>query len=438
MGLRDLLVLTLIFGSLPFIVWRPYIGILVWSWISYMNPHRMSFGTAYSMPVAQIVAITLLFAIFFTRERNKVRLTPVTVLWIALLLWMTVTTFFSFFPELAQLQLEKVLKIQLVTGLTLLLINNRKKLDHLIWVIALSIGFFSTKGGVFTLMTGGGYRVYGPPDSFIYENNSLAVGTLMVVPLIFYLYRAVKPAWGKAALLLMIMLSMFSVLGSQSRGALVGIGAVGVYFWWKSSYKLASSAVLIVFAVVLVSFMPESWSDRMATITNYQEDKSAMGRINAWKYSINVANANLTGAGFESWSKETFAIYAPVPDDVHAAHSIYFSVLADHGWPGLLLFGSILVLTGLQLRRIERDATNSDRDRLLAVCLQISLVAYLAGGAFLSLAYFDLPWHIFAMTILLRDLCSRSASPSGAHSEKRGPRGRPLEQQFAGVRRSGT
>ncbi len=69
--MRDILVTLLVFGSLPFILKRPYIGVLVWSWISYMNPHRLTWGFAYSLPFAQIVAVTLLFSFLISREKKS-------------------------------------------------------------------------------------------------------------------------------------------------------------------------------------------------------------------------------------------------------------------------------------------------------------------------------------------------------------------------------
>jgi probable O-glycosylation ligase (exosortase A-associated) len=181
------------------------------------------------------------------------------------------------------------------------------------------------------------------------------------------------------------------------------MAAVGLFFWLKSRNKVMSLLLLLALAVLGLSFMPETWHQRMATIQTYQEDRSAMGRINAWAYSINVANDRLTGAGFESWSEFTFAIYAPNPEAVHAGHSIFFSVLADHGWLGLLLFLAILWLSWRNLGRIIGQTEHEDPMNLLARMLQVSLIAYMSGGAFLSLSYFDLPWHIFAIIVLLTE-----------------------------------
>jgi hypothetical protein len=37
--MRDILVTLIVFGALPFVFKRPYIGVLLWVWISVMNPH---------------------------------------------------------------------------------------------------------------------------------------------------------------------------------------------------------------------------------------------------------------------------------------------------------------------------------------------------------------------------------------------------------------
>lgn len=436
--MRDILLTAIIFGSIPFILRRPFVGILVWSWISFMNPHRLTWGFAFDMPFAQIVAVATVIGLLLSSEPKRAPSGPIVYLWAAFIVWMAITTALALNPSGAQEQLMKVLKIQFFILLTALVVNSRERIDKLVWVIVISIGFFSVKGGLFTLMTGGGSKVFGPPGGFIGENNSLALATLMVIPLMNYLRIQSGNTWIRRGLLLAMILSVASVLGSHSRGAFLAGLALMVFFWLKSDRKIIVALTLALLIPPLILFMPQEWSERIQTITEnrhaetadiesmharnragtlsapiasrdwlgyWPNDFSALGRVNAWNYSINVANSRLTGAGFDSWSPATFAQYAPIVEEVQAAHSIFFSVLADHGWIGLLLFLGIIGAAWRNARwLVMRGSASADAawGRDLGRMIQLSLIAYCTGGAFLSLSYYDLPWTLFLMVTLCR------------------------------------
>ncbi|MBS3913927.1 putative O-glycosylation ligase, exosortase A system-associated [Methylomonas rivi] len=407
--MRDIVITLIVLIGCGYTLKRPYIGVLLWSWLSYMNPHRLAFGFAYSAPFAQITALVLLGSMLFSKETRKPPINSITVVWFVFVLFMGITSVFAFFPEIALKYYERVIKIQFIVFLTMMLITDMRKLNQLLWVISLSIGYFSVKGGVFTILTAGHHRVWGPNDSFIADNNSLAVGILMAIPFMIYLYQISERKWVKYGLFSAAILSLFTIIGSQSRGAFLAIAAVGLLYWLKSDRKLITTLVVLALTVLLLMFAPESWYKRMNTIENYEEDDSALGRLNAWEYAYNAANDNLLGVGLNSWSKETFLLYAPNPLDVHAAHSIYFSVLADHGWIGLFMFVAIFFMSWKTLTAIIKNTErNPDlkEQYLLAKMLQISLIAYLVGGAFLSLSYFDLPWHVVSFVVILDRICA--------------------------------
>jgi len=89
-----------------------------------------------------------------------------------------------------------------------------------------------------------------------------------------------------------------------------------------------------------------------------------------------------------------------------AAHSIYFQVLGDHGFVGLFIFLGIILLSYLNLNRVKKTSTDQWTVDL-AKMLQVSLLAYCAGGAALSLPYFDLSFAIFALASCLLALTNR-------------------------------
>jgi probable O-glycosylation ligase (exosortase A-associated) len=178
---------------------------------------------------------------------------------------------------------------------------------------------------------------------------------------------------------------------------------MGFMLWSRSRNKVVTGTAVALVAFIVVAFMPQAWEERMRTIQSYEMDTSAMGRINAWWTAYNLASHRFTGGGFEVDTPEIFARYAPDPSNIKVAHSIYFSVLGEHGFIGLLLFLSVWLMA-LYLSRSIRIAALSQAppqwSGALALMCQTSLVGYAVGGAFLSLAYFDLPYNIVVILVV--------------------------------------
>ena len=69
--------------------------------------------------------------------------------------------------------------------------TNRTRIDALIWVAVISLLYYGIKGGVFTIETGGVYKVLGPDGTIIGDNNQLALALLMTIPLVERLPRSI-------------------------------------------------------------------------------------------------------------------------------------------------------------------------------------------------------------------------------------------------------
>jgi probable O-glycosylation ligase (exosortase A-associated) len=401
--MRDLLVTGIVFGTLPFIFKRPWIGILLWCWLGYMNPHRQTWGFAYDFPFASICAIVTIVAFAFSREKKGMPWTRETILLLVFIGWMLTTTFFAFYSDLAWTQWGKVWKIQLMVFLTAMIIRERHQLHWMIWIIALSLGYYGVKGGIFTIVHGGVHRVQGPAGTFFGGNNEMALVLVMLIPLIRYLHLQAEQGWVRLGLAAAMVLSGVAAIGSQSRGGMLAMAAMGLFLWMKSRHKLVISVYMALALGIIAAVMPQAWYERMNTITEYQQDGSALGRINAWHTAFNVAKDRITGGGFEMFQGPTFRQYAPEPFRVHDVHSIYFEVMGEHGFIGFTLFMLLAFFTWRRASQIIR-ACKHDPERKwaadLAAMIQVSLVGYATGGAFLGLAYFDLTYHLIIILIL--------------------------------------
>lgn len=400
--MRDMLLVTIMLVVLPFALRFTWVAVLLWTWISIMNPHKLAYGFANSAPFAAVAAGAALISLVFNRDRFKLPANPAVVVLVLFTLWMCITTVFAINSGLSWVQLNKVLKIQLMTLVAMVALRERKHIELFIWITVLSIGFYGFKGGIFTITTGGTSRVWGPPGGFIEGNNEIALALVMVIPLMNFLRVVASRPWIRYGLMAVMVLSAVAAIGTQSRGAFLALSAMGLVLWFRSSRKWATGATLVIVATMVVVLMPNAWEQRMGTIQSYQEDGSAMGRINAWQTTINLANSRPTGGGFEIYTPEIFATYAPNPADLKVAHSIYFSVLGEHGYVGLFLFLLVWLLAFRMVGQIRKSAQlrpDTQWAYHLAGMCQVSLVGYAVGGAFLSLAYFDLPYNILVMLV---------------------------------------
>ncbi len=415
--MRDVALTLFIFALLPVILWRPHIGILAWTWIGFMNPHRLTWSFAYDMPFAMIVALVTLVGVLSSREPKKIPWTREAILLLAFLTWMLFTTIQSIYPALAWFKLNQFWKILLMIYVTMMLMQSKERINQLVWVIALSIGFYGVKGGIFTIVHGGVYHVRGPEGSFIGGDNEMGLALIMTIPLLRYLQLTVRNIWLRGAMYVAMVLCAIATVGSQSRGALLGLVAMGAFLWLKTRNKIFTGLLGAISIVLVLLVMPQQWYDRMSTIQNYENDPSAMGRINAWKMAFNMAKDRPLGGGFDSFHEYSFALYAPNPEDVHDSHSIYFEVLGDHGFVGLGLF---LVLALMTWRTASWVISRAHRDRDkrwladLAAMIQVSLVGYASAGAFLGLAYFDYYYTLIALVVLCRTILVSDATSSVA------------------------
>lgn len=395
--MRDLFVTLAVFGLIPLILWRPWLGILAWSWLAYMNPHRLTWGFAYTMPFAMMIALATFAALMASREPKRIPWTRETILLLLLIGWMFMTTVFAMVETPAWEQWDKVWRVMLMTYVTMMLITDEHRIKMLVFVIALSLGFYGFKGGVFVLTGGSVHSVMGPPSSFIGDRNSIGLALIMTVPLLYFMLLQMQRRSIRLALMVGIGLTLIAIIGTHSRGALVGIAAMLVFFLYKSRNKFTAVLVLIPMMYVMYTVMPQEWFDRMHTIETWEDDNSASERVRAWNNATTLANERFIGGGMR------VMVYYGGRD----SHSIYFGMLGEHGYVGLGMFLLLLFFTwrsGSWIISHSRKRQDLFWARDLAAMVQVSLVGYMTAGAFLGLQYFDLFYHLVAIIVVTRVL----------------------------------
>jgi putative inorganic carbon (HCO3(-)) transporter len=409
--MRDLTVTAIIAVLLPFVLFRPYIGVLLWTWVGLMNPHRLAWGFAHDFSFAVIIGVTTILAVLLSNEPKRLPTAPVVVALMAFCAWMVFTTFFAMFPGEAWEKLLKIAKIQLFVFITMMVMQSRERIAALVWVSAFSIAFYGIKGGLYTIMGGGTGMVLGPDGGFIAGNTEIALALTMTMPLMRWIQMQAGSRWLRWILGGCMILVAAAVLGSYSRGGLLAIAAMAAVFWAKGRNKVPVAILFAAIVPLFLALMPEQWYAKMSTIQTYEQDTSAMARLNTWQFAWNLAVDNpIVGGGFNVFQPETYARWAPDPTRVFDAHSIWFGILAEHGFVGLAIFGILWVLAwrlGSAIIRRTRDVPELGWARDLAAMIQVSLVGFWVGGSFLGLEYWDYPYLLVAILVLTKVVVER-------------------------------
>jgi probable O-glycosylation ligase (exosortase A-associated) len=266
-------------------------------------------------------------------------------------------------------------------------------------------------------------------------NNELGLALTMTLPLLFYMrqrYREYRLQW---PLLGLIGFTVVACLFTYSRGALLAMGAMAGIAWLRSRRKLGAAVLAVALAAGVWAFAPPQWFGRMETIQTYQLDQSAELRLYLWRlswamalkhpvfgggfrwsYNLPEVARELSGEGFH-WSDETSGgnddtSEGRLPPLVkpRVAHSIWFEMVSDHGFPGLFLFIGVLlcgVINAGWLIRHARGSPDLAWASDLGAMLRASLVAYAVGGSFASMNFYDLPYVIVVVAAAARRVVLR-------------------------------
>ena len=419
--MRDLAFAMIWVAVLPLLLISAYTGALVWVWCTLLSPNELLYGFMAGIPFSKVAAVPTIFLTFFGKDKKDPHF---DVMWFLIILFCiggTISWFDSISPSpLATDLYEKLIKEMVLALIITTVMTTRDRIERLVLVIVLSVGFLAFKEGLIFLLTAGGHRVTG--NGALGDNNGLAMVLLMIIPLTYYLARYFAVRIVRIGMWLVLGLSLVTVIATYSRGGLVGLAVLGAFAVKNSSRRITALLIVVLAGASLYLLTPGSWFERMDTIESANNDLSFMGRVVAWKISLLIAMEHpLFGGGmhavqqqpvWDTYKQELDLVNfvdTPPPDQLaHAAHSIYFEVLGDLGFVGLTLFLGILGIAlwnCRQLYRISRGHPSLVWAADLGRMLQISLVIYLTTGAALSQAYLELLYVLISMA----SRCHRTA-----------------------------
>jgi probable O-glycosylation ligase (exosortase A-associated) len=414
--MRDIIVVFLVLTAALTALRRPAFGLLTFAFLGFFSPQSYTWGFGRTLPLSMIVAIATIFGLFVGPDSKRFPIQREMMLLISLWLTFALSTIFAIYPERAYPALIEISKILLMIGVATVIINSKERLHSLIKVISYSLGFYALKCGVSAVVGGGDFLVYGPELSFLYANNSIGLALAINIPLLYYLYVSESNYWLRRLTQALMLFSIPAVLFTYSRGAWLGMVMALALIFLRARQKflivIAIGALAAIFSPFLPRITPERLVDRYGTLVNYEEDSSAESRFWNWEFCRRVGMGRPTGGGFQFESTEVYKKYYPEflerwPGKNWTCHSIWFTMLGDHGVLGFTIWLVLIISSLMSLRRLRRIGQLETENAWLvpfSQSVQASIAVFMVVGTFLDAAYFDLFYYLVAMIVIAKVL----------------------------------
>lgn len=298
----------------------------------------------------------------------------------------------SLYPDATRFAAVELLKWVLVY---LTLVNLVTTERRLLWAcLALVFGSIVTSHGVIAWHNAGvdmveGYRarwvgVYADP-------NRMAMSVGIIIPLaVAFLARKQSPWVVRLACGVAAALAIAAMVFSYSRGGFLGLVSTAAT-WVLLERRLGRTLIVVAAAGAMLVLSPDSFWARTRTVSTYEEDASAMSRVQAWTVASRVSlDHPLLGVGAGTFPY-AWRIYGPVESHrVYAAHNIFLQVISDLGFIGLGLFLAFIGSALGPLWTLARDRERGWLARALAAAVVGHLVSCLFAGFLVAVHFYVL------------------------------------------------
>lgn len=430
--MRDLLVFAIVLLALPLSIRRPFFGLLVFSWLAYMRPQDLCWGFARSMRLSFFVAVAML-AGWWAYEQGRRRFAAWdarSALMVVLALLVSLSYAFAQHQNTyTNTYWFEYLKIILIALFTSGQVDSRLRLRVMLWVIALSLGFFGVKNGLLGILRGGQPILRGP-GGMLEDNNDFALALVMNVPLLWYLglEEGARP-WLRRATRFAVLLTVVTVLLTHSRGAFLALVATALWMAWRSGRLGRAVLALVASGVAFLLFAPAHVLERLSTIGDTQES-SANARLIAWSTALRMIGDNpLLGVGLRNFQPR-FPEYSVIPlgpsSQTYVAHNSYLQIWAESGSLAFLVYLLLLASVFVACAWVRRSS-RSRPDLLWAAnyarLMEATTIGFLVGAFFLNRGHFDLIYHWLALVTALVAIAAaeRRRAPVAEREARRGP-----------------
>jgi probable O-glycosylation ligase (exosortase A-associated) len=408
--LRTLFVLLLLIIGCTIALRGPLYALLLYVWLAYFRPEQWVWTSTFqTLNLSFFAGIYLVIRTLFSPVRWRMDLR--SLLLFSLLVHSGISSWLSADPAWTFVYYRDFVKSTIITYLISVLAFDYKSLRLIVLVMGLSLSFEGAKQGWAQMVFNPG-ATNTNPIFFLGDNNYVAVGVLMMVPLLVTLARTAPTRWERWLHTFLVVGMLYRSISTYSRGGFLAAIALGVVYVARSDKKLRAIAGAAIAATLVLSVMPDTFWERMQTITegDAERDGSSTGRLHFWGVAVTMARDNpIFGVGHNGFTV-AYDRYDPTAAEFgrrRAVHSMWMGTLAELGFVGLGLFAALLWLAWRACRQTKRLAKLGRlRPELgqFAVGLETAFFVCAVGGTFVSFQYVEMLWHFVGLSMALHTI----------------------------------
>jgi len=380
--------------------------LLTWTYVlfEYVRPQSIYTFIDFA-PWSQIL---LFGATAFVLLEGRARFTARS-LWAGLVLFslaVFVSSFSAVYPSVSWSYIGEWVNWSLLMFVVGAGVRNKSELflmlfGFMLWNLKMSQhGFRSWAGAGFQFRNWG---VTGAPGWF-QNSGEFGIEMCIFLPLAGYFAYALWPHLSRIKRLVaaaVVVSAVVSIVGSSSRGALLGLAVVALWLVLISPYRLRALAIVVVVSAVVVVFLPEESLNRFREMGS---DKTSTSRLIYWEDALEISsNFPLFGIGYKNWIPYYRTFYNP---EGELPHNFALECLAELGVFGMV--GLIAVLfayffTTYQVRNRARTK-GAAPDRLiwaLSYGLDGAMIGFMVSGSFVTVLFYPFIWMNVALACAL-------------------------------------
>lgn len=410
--MRDALLMVVVAIIAVMAVFAPRYGLLGYLWYAIFRPDIFAFssGRPYSMILAVVTAASSIRAMPHALELMR---NPFVWIFFGYQAWTGLSVLMAQNVKLCFPGYNFFLTTSAIVLLIPVLIRTQEHFRILMQVLAASIGFLGGKMGLYGILAGGAVFVQGY-GGYLNDNNLLALAIVMGVPLLWYALLQTGYLPLKAFFGFMLLTSLAAIAMCHSRGGILSLACVMVLMAWHSKRRVAAFVFIGLLALPGAWLVKDTLIARMSTLSNVEEDESAMGRLAFWKAALKVSrDYPLFGVGFGSDNYRVISgsyIEGNFSATGLVVHNTYFQMLADSGYPTLILYCVFLFSCIIWLKRHGNSVKESNPEEYMwAEALRISLIGFAIGSFFLSRVTYDFPYILLMAAVTMYQINSQAA-----------------------------